>query len=104
MEAAFAVRGGLPNDVAVRAITIDAARILGVDHRVGSIEIGKDADFTIVDGELLHYMTLVRWTVVHGRIAYDKQKDSLLDHVRPGGDRDAPPPRDNWPRRLGEDW
>ncbi|MBM4094898.1 MAG: amidohydrolase family protein [Planctomycetes bacterium] len=101
MEAAFAVRGGLSNDAAVRAITIDAARILGIDHRVGSIEVGKDADFAIVDGDLLHYMTLVRWTVVNGRIAYDKEKEALLDHIRPGGNRDAPPPPDYWPRRLG---
>ncbi|MBN1851549.1 MAG: amidohydrolase family protein [Pirellulales bacterium] len=104
MEAAFAVRGGLPDEVAVRAITIDAARILGIDHHVGSIEVGKDADFAIVDGDLLHYMTLVRWAIVNGRIAYDKQKDSLLDHIRPDGQRDAPPPYDPWPRRLGEDW
>ncbi len=104
MEAAFAVRGGLPDEVAVRAITLDAARVLGVDHRVGSIEVGKDADFAILDGELLHYMTLVRWTVVNGRVAYDKQKDSLLDHVRPDGNLDAPPPDDRWPRRLGEAW
>jgi imidazolonepropionase-like amidohydrolase len=102
MEAAFAVRGGLPNETAIRAITIDAARILGIDHRVGSVEVGKDADFAIVDGELLHYMTMVRWTVVNGRIAYDKDKDSLLSHIRPGGDRDAPAPADYWPRSLGE--
>lgn len=104
MEAAFAVRGGLPEDVAVRAITIDAARILGIDHRVGSVEVGKDADFAIVDGDLLHYMTLVRWAVVNGRIAYDKEKDSLLNHIRPGGNLDALPPPYHWPRCLGEDW
>lgn len=102
MEAAFAIRGGLSADAAVRAITLDAARILGIDHRVGSIEVGKDADFAIVDGDLLHYMTLVRWTVVNGRIAYDKQKEKLLDHIRPGGDLNAPPPIDYWPRSLGE--
>ena len=103
MEAAFAVRGGLPEDAAIRAITIDAARILGVDHRVGSIEVGKDADFVITDGELLYYMTQARWTVVNGRVVYDKAKESLLSHIRPGGDVDAPPPQDYWPRRLGED-
>jgi imidazolonepropionase-like amidohydrolase len=102
MEAAFAVRGGLPNEAAIAAITIDAARILGIDHRVGSFEVGKDADFAIVDGDLLHYMTMVRWTVVNGRIAYDKQQDSLLSHIRPGGDRDAPAPSEYWPRSLGE--
>jgi imidazolonepropionase-like amidohydrolase len=102
MEAAFAVRGGLPEDAALRSITIDAARILGIDHRVGSLEIGKDGNFMITDGDPLHYMTHVRWTVVNGRLVYDKQKDSLFSHIRPNGDRDAPPPDDYWPRRLGD--
>jgi imidazolonepropionase-like amidohydrolase len=104
MEAAFAVRGGLSDDAAERAITIDAARILGIDHRVGSIEIGKDADLIVTDGELLHYMTHVRWAIVNGRIAYDKAKDTLFEHIRPGGKLDAPPPKDHWPRGLGEEW
>jgi hypothetical protein len=101
MEAAFAVRGGLPEDAAIRAITIDAARILGIDHRVGSIEIGKDADFVVTDGDLLHYMTHSRWTIVNGRVVYDKDKEPLFEHIRKGGDRDAPPPDDYWPKRLG---
>ena len=104
LEAAFAVRGGLPNDDAVRTVTIDAARILGIDSRVGSIEIGKDADFVVTDGDLLHYMTLARWTVVNARVAYDKQKEGLYSHIRPEGDVNAPPPDDYWPRRLGVDW
>ncbi|MFQ5461850.1 MAG: amidohydrolase family protein [Phycisphaerae bacterium] len=103
MEAAFAVRGGLSNEAALRAITIDAARILGIDHRVGSVEVGKDADFALTDGDMLHYMTHVRWTVVNGRVVYDKQKDSLYRHIRPDGDEDAPPPDDYWPRQLGAD-
>jgi len=102
MEAAFAVRGGLSNQAAIRAITLDAARILGIDHRVGSIDVGKDADFVITDGDLLHYMTHARWTIVNGKVMYDKQKESLFDHIRPDGDMDAPPPDDHWPRRLGE--
>lgn len=104
MEAAFAVRGGLPQEEAVRAITLDAARLLGVDHRVGSIDVGKDADFCVTDGDLLHYMTLTRWTIVNGQVAYDKDKDSLLNHIRPDGNVNAPPPNDYWPRRLGTDW
>ncbi|MEL7474051.1 MAG: amidohydrolase family protein, partial [Planctomycetota bacterium] len=59
LEAAFAVRGGLPENAAIRAITLDAAAIMGVDHRVGSIEPGKDADLIITDGDLLHYLTIV---------------------------------------------
>ena len=71
---------------------------------MGSIEVGKDADFAIVDGDLLHYMTLVRWTIVGGRVAYDKQKDSLKSHIRPDGNLDAPAPSEYWPRSLGEQW
>lgn len=102
LEADFAIRGGLPQAAAVRAITIDAARILGIEHRVGSIEVGKDADLIVVDGDLMHYMTMVRWTIVNGRIAYDKAKEKLLDHIRPDGRRDAPAPADYWPRSLGD--
>lgn len=103
MEAAFAVRGGLSEPAAIDALTRAPARMLRLEHRIGSIEVGKDADFAIADGDLLYYMTLVRWTVVDGRVVYDRMKDSLLDHVRPE-DEDMPPPNDHWPRRLGEDW
>jgi imidazolonepropionase-like amidohydrolase len=100
MEAAFAVRGGLSNDEAISSITLDAARVLGVDHRVGSIEIGKDADFAITDGDLLSYQTLVRWTIVNGRIVYDKEKDTLFSHIRPAAEPVEDPTDDYWPRRL----
>jgi imidazolonepropionase-like amidohydrolase len=101
MEAAFAVRGGLSNEAALQAITLGPARILGIDHRVGSIEPGKDADLIICDGDLLHYLTMVQYTIVNGRVVYDKAKETLFDHIRPDGDLDAPPPDDYWPRQLG---
>ncbi|NOG55605.1 MAG: amidohydrolase family protein [Planctomycetes bacterium] len=104
MEAAFGVRGGLSGEAAMRGLTIDAARIMGIDDRVGTIEVGKDADFFVCDGDPLHYMTQSRWTIVNGRIAYDKDKESLFEHIRKGGDVDAPPPTDHWPRRLGQPW
>lgn len=102
MEAAFAVRGGLPPAVAIRAITLDAARILGIHNRVGSIEVGKDADICIKDGDLLSYTTQTLYTIVNGRVAYDKQNDTLFDHIRPDGDLNPPPPEDHWPRRLSK--
>jgi imidazolonepropionase-like amidohydrolase len=100
LEAAFAVRGGLSNEDALRAITIDAARVLGVDDRVGSLEVDKDADLVVCDGDLLHYMTLVRYTIVNGRVAYDKAQESLYAHIRPTGERTVPQFDDQWPRRL----
>ena len=92
----------MPEQVAIEAITIEPARLLGVADRVGSLEVGKDADFIITDGDLLSYMTLVRWAFVNGKIQYDKEEEGILDHIRPDGDLDAPPPDDHWPRRLGD--
>lgn len=83
MEAAFAVRGGLPAEDAVRAITINAADMLGFGHRIGSIEVGKDADLIVCDGDLLDYRTFVQWAVVNGRVAYDKQEMPYFAHIRP---------------------
>ncbi len=102
LEAAFAVRGGLAEDVAVEAITIEPARVLGVSDRVGSIEVGKDADFIILDGDILSYMTHVRWAVIDGQIQYDKVEEGLLDHIRPAGEEQPEAPDDHWPRRLGD--
>jgi len=83
LEAALAVRGGLPRDAAEAALTINAARLLGIDDRVGSLEVGKDADVIVVDGELLDYETFVYYAVVNGRLAYDKAKEPLFRELRP---------------------
>jgi imidazolonepropionase-like amidohydrolase len=83
LEAAYAVRGGLSEEDAIAAVTLVPARLLGVDARVGSLEVGKDCDLLITSGDLLHYETLVEWAVVNGRVAYDRQQDSLLRAVRP---------------------
>lgn len=102
LEAAFSVRGGLPETAALEAITLGPARLLGVDNRVGSIEVGKDCDLVITRGDLLHYQTLPQWTIVNGRIAYDKEEDSLLRAIRSRnlGWTNAPVPQ-LWPRPSG---
>lgn len=83
VEAALAVRGGLPRDAAEMSLTINAARILGVDDRIGSLEVGKDADFIVLDGELLDYQSFVYYSVVNGRLVYDKAKEPLFRDLRP---------------------
>lgn len=83
IEAGFAVRGGLSEQAALESITIVPARLLGVAHRVGSIEKGKDCDLLVTDGDVLHYQTLVQYTVVEGKQVYDKSQELFYAHIRP---------------------
>lgn len=81
IDAAYAVRGGLSNRKALRTLTLDAANILGVGDRVGSLEAGKDADILILDGDPLHYSTFVTTAVVNGKVVYEKGKEALYRHI-----------------------
>lgn len=83
IEAGFAIRGGLPEQAALESITIVPARLLGVSHRVGSLEKGKDCDLIVLDGDLLHYQSLVQYAVVEGKLAYDKAQELFYAHIRP---------------------
>ncbi|KKM08636.1 amidohydrolase [Clostridiales bacterium PH28_bin88] len=68
--AALAVKEGMTEDAALRAITIDAARILGVDDRVGSLAPGKDADVLILSGPVLDVRSRVETVLINGQVAY----------------------------------
>lgn len=63
---------GLSRERALQAMTIDAARMVGLDHRVGSIEVGKDADMVIWDGEPLDYYSSPRMVLIDGNVVYKK--------------------------------
>jgi imidazolonepropionase-like amidohydrolase len=67
-EAAVAAAHGLGFDAALACITLDAARILGVADRVGSLEPGKDADLALFDGDPFEYTTHAVGTVVGGEL------------------------------------
>ncbi len=66
-HAASAVAFGLPEEKALRAITFDAARILGIDDLVGSLEKGKHATFMITDGHALEMSTRKEQVFIQGR-------------------------------------
>lgn len=83
MEGAWAIRGGLDERRALEAITISPARILGVEHRIGSIEPGKDADLIITDGPIFDFRTYTQTAIVNGVVQYEKSKVSLFKHIRP---------------------
>jgi imidazolonepropionase-like amidohydrolase len=71
-EAAIAMVNGLGFDRALRAITLDAARILGIDDRYGSLEVGKAADLVLYDGDPFEHATHVVNTVIGGRVVFDR--------------------------------
>lgn len=68
--AALAAKEGWDEWSALRAITIDAARICRVDHRLGSIAVGKDADFAIFDGNPLEIKSELRATIINGNVVW----------------------------------
>jgi len=70
LSAVLAVREGMDEDEALRAITINPAEILGVADRVGSLKPGKDADLVVLSGHPLDWRTRVELVLVDGEIAY----------------------------------
>ncbi len=68
--AGLAAKEGMSEWGALRAITIDAARVCRVEHRLGSLKEGKDADITIYDGNPLEIASSVKYTIVNGQIAW----------------------------------
>ncbi len=73
--AGLAVKAGLSEDEAFKAITINAAEILGIDNRVGSIEQGKDADLVVFSSNPLRdILSEVLLTVIDGKVVYKKFK------------------------------
>ncbi len=69
-QAAFAVREGLDAATALEALTINPARIAGVDERLGSIEVGKDGDLAIWSGDPLNVLSRVERAFIEGSQIY----------------------------------
>ncbi len=77
-EAAKMLRTGLTPEQALALVTINTAKVLGIDDRVGSLENGKDADFTIWSGDPLSTATRAEQTWIDGRRFYDREEDRRL--------------------------
>jgi imidazolonepropionase-like amidohydrolase len=79
IDAAKLIRyGGLSEDEALSTITINGAKQLGIDKKVGSIEVGKDADIAIFNGHPLSVYSSVEQTIIDGEVFFSKQKDLAL--------------------------
>ena len=73
INAALAVREGMTEDEALKAITINPAEIIGVADRVGSLEVGKDADLVVFSGHPFDYRTVAELVLVDGQVAYRRE-------------------------------
>ncbi|XZE35087.1 amidohydrolase family protein [Pirellulaceae bacterium SH501] len=80
-QAALAVKHGMTEEAALRALTLAPAELLGVADTVGSIEAGKDADIVILSGEPLRTATWVEKTIVNGKVVYDRANDDKLKRL-----------------------
>ena len=72
IDAALAEGYGLSEDDILRALTLSPAQILGVADRLGSLEVGKDADVIVLDGPPLKMKTWVERVYVSGELVYDR--------------------------------
>ena len=72
--AGLAVKAGLPLEEGYKALTLYPAIICGVDDRMGSLEVGKDANIAIFDGNPMEVFTRTLYTIIDGEIVYDASK------------------------------
>jgi imidazolonepropionase-like amidohydrolase len=73
--------GGISEEEALKMITLNAAWQLGIDNRVGSIEVGKDADLAIFNGHPFAPASRVEMTLVDGRVFFDRKTAPTLDNT-----------------------
>ncbi len=97
--------GGLTDDEALAMVTINPARQLEIESRVGSIEVGKDADLAIFDAHPLSNYAKVQKVFIDGQLYFDRQKDfsqrvergarrkALLDKAQRQREENRPPAR-----------
>ncbi len=79
-EAAKAVKyGGISEEEALKFVTINPAKQLRIDNRVGSIEIGKDADFVVWSGSPLSTYSMCEQTWIDGRKYFDREEDRAMN-------------------------
>jgi imidazolonepropionase-like amidohydrolase len=91
-EAAKAMKyGGVSEEEALKMITLNAAWQLGIDNRVGSIEVGKDADLAIFNGHPFAPASRVEMTLIDGRIFFDRSTAPTLEDLMQRMQRQSPP-------------
>ncbi|MDO5610790.1 MAG: amidohydrolase family protein, partial [Pseudomonadota bacterium] len=90
-SAALAVRSGMSREGALRALTLNGAEMLDLADRVGSLDVGKDADLLILSGDPLSIYSHVEQTWVEGQLMFDRRRshDRLMAEGGWGAGRDS---------------
>lgn len=70
VQAALFIKEGLSEEKALEALTITSAKLNGIEDRVGSLEVGKDADIVIWDGPIFDIMTRPKYVIINGNIVH----------------------------------
>lgn len=91
--AAFGVRAGMSRKAALEALTINGARMMDLEDRIGTLEAGKDADFIVLSGDPLSVYTDVEQTWIEGAKVFDRadEKDRLYATGGYGAGHDQTP-------------
>lgn len=71
-QPAFGVRAGMSREAALESVTLAGARMLGMEDDIGSLVVGKDADFIVLSGDPLSVYTKIEQTLVEGRTVFDR--------------------------------
>lgn len=80
--AGLAVKSGMKMEDGLKAITINAAKICRVDQWVGSLEVGKDADIAVFDGNPMEIFTSALYTIINGEIVFQKDDDKCHGKIQ----------------------
>lgn len=92
-EAARGVKyGGLPENECLKMITINAAMDMGVEDRIGSIEVGKDGDIAIFSHYPLHTPARVEMTIIEGEVFFDRSETDVAANwvIESDGGKETP--------------
>lgn len=73
LTASIAVQWGMKEETALRAVTLGSAQHIGIDNRVGSLEIGKDADVVVWSKNPLEFTSFADITIIDGKVVYERE-------------------------------
>ena len=77
LNAAWAFRNGTPEREALRMVTLNAAEMLGMGDRIGSIDVGKDADFMVLEGHPFDYRVLPQMVFIDGELVFSNRPGDM---------------------------